>query len=89
VPRRQHWSELRDIDQPVVGDDEVLVTAAPRMSEADGCAYGRLDEGGGHLLREEVNGLPARAVSGHDAVDVRKSEGLDGGLNDRFDYADT
>ena len=33
--------------------------------------------------------LPARAVSEHDAVDVRKSEGLDDGLNDRFDYADT
>lgn len=51
--------ELRDIDQPVVGDDEVLVTAAPPMSEAEGCADGRLDESGGHRLREEVDGLPA------------------------------
>ena len=42
------------------GQIEPLAGADPRaQSEADGCADGRLDEGGGHLLREEVNGLPA------------------------------
>jgi hypothetical protein len=39
-------------------DQPVRVLSAD-LSEADGCADGRLDESVGHRLREEVDGLPA------------------------------
>src|SRR5688572_172000 len=64
-----------------------LTSASARLSgsEPQLGSDGGLNEGFGHGPSDGVNGLPAGAVSGHDATDPHGGQGIDGRLDDRLE----